>query len=79
MGARLSKGDRQMCAVRARGLSPDPQRDADPILRRRLSGSIGVAANDNRSPPSTLANLMVVAAGIALLGLPLLLVALGQL
>ena len=68
-----------MCAVRARGLVPHLQRDADPVLWRHLSGPIGVGTNDNRSPSSTLTDLIAVAIGITLLGVPLLLVALSQL
>jgi hypothetical protein len=68
-----------MCAVRARGLAPHLQRDTDPVLWRHLSGPIGAGANDNRSPSSTLTDLIAVAIGITLLGVPLLLVGLSQL
>jgi hypothetical protein len=68
-----------MCAVRARGLAPDLQRHAAPVLWRHLSGPTGAGANDNRSPSSTLTDLIAVAIGISLLGVPLLLVALSQL
>ena len=64
-----------MCAVRARGLVPPLQRDTDAVLWRHLSGPIGAGANDNRSPSSTLTDLIAVAISIALLGVPLLLVA----
>jgi hypothetical protein len=68
-----------MCAVRARGLIPPPQRDDEPALWRHLSGPIGAGANDNFSPSNTLTDLILVAVGITLLGAPLLLVALSQL
>ena len=68
-----------MCAVRARGLAPHLQHDTDPVLWRHFSGPLGAGANDNSSPSNTLTDLIVVAIGITLLGVPLLLVALGQL
>ena len=68
-----------MCAVRARGLAPHLQRDTDSVLWRHLCGPIGAGANDNSSPSNTLTDLILVAIGIALLGGPLLLIALSQL
>ena len=68
-----------MCAVRARGLAPLPQRDDEPAPWCHLSGPIGAGANDNFSPSNTLTDLIAVAVGITLLGVPLLLVALSQL
>ena len=68
-----------MCAVRARGLVPYPQCDDEPVLWRHLSGPTSAGANDNFSPSNTLTDLILVAVGITLLGVPLLLVALSQL
>jgi Zn-dependent M28 family amino/carboxypeptidase len=68
-----------MCAVRARGLVPHPQRHADPVQWHHLSSPTGAGANDNLSPSSTLTDLIAVAIGISLLGVPLLLVGLSQL
>ena len=67
-----------MCAVRARGLAPHPQRHADPVQWHHLSSPTGAGANDNLSRSSTLTDLIAAAIGITLLGVPLLLAAMAS-